>query len=55
MNSEPSNQINNDPLNRRKSVFLLMRDVVLNNVPNEGGGGGPDDLEANAPNDSVTG
>ena len=55
MNSEPPNQNNNernDPLNqRRRSVFLRMRDVVLNNVPNEGiegGRGGVNDLEANA-------
>jgi hypothetical protein len=52
MNTEPSN----DPVNnqRRRSVFMVMRDVVLNNVPNEGGEGGADDLEANA-NDSGAG
>ena len=45
-----NSELNNDPsLNRRKSVFLLMRDAVLNNAPNENA----DDLEANAPNDSV--
>jgi hypothetical protein len=33
---------------------MVMRDVVLNNVPNEAREGGADDLEANA-NDSGAG
>jgi hypothetical protein len=49
MESEPSN-INNNKRNdavsqRRKSVLMVMRDVVLNNAPIERGG--DEDIEAN--------
>jgi len=49
MDPEPSNINNNErnesAIQRRKSVFMVMRDVVLNNAPIEGGR--PDDIEAN--------
>ncbi len=49
MDPEPSNINNNErnesAIQRRKSVFMVMRDVVFNNAPIEGGR--PDDIEAN--------
>ena len=49
MDSEPTNINNNErndsAIQRRKSVFMVMRDVVLNNAPTEGDR--PDDIEAN--------